>query len=213
MTPLRWSTRWALILILTGAVLLITSHAMARQLGNGGTTYSDLMARTRPEEFLGRFIELTRADAAANTALLEVLGSAEGAGVAAGGQPLDMNASVAEIGRSAAAAGAVHELVTQLARQQIGSAHPLGDTDKARFTKGALALAQLTHDFTALTKNLGSTKQALSSAGAPARVALYAARATPDLAAQLRTELLAVLAYASAHQIALPAAVSEAAAP
>ena len=43
-------------------------------------------------------------------------------------------------------------------------------------------------------------------------MALYAARSTPDVAAQLRTELKAVMAFANANQVTLPPEVGEAAA-
>lgn len=198
-----------LALVITIATLAAPGIASARQLGNGGTTFSSLSKQTPPEAFLGRFVELAHADLVANGTLLDALG------VPAAARPatatlaaLDMNATTTDIANAAAAAGATHQLVTQ----SLAAAPPLGDAGKSSFASGALALAQAARDFTDLTKNIGATKQALVTAGMPARVALHAARYTPEVAAQLRAELKAVVAFADANQVSLASAVKEAAA-
>jgi len=203
------SSKSALIACLAVAALGAANASLAQNPGNGGTTYSGLQATTRPEEFLGKFIELERADAAANTLLANALHIAEAAKPAASAmQALDMQASIGEVTSAAAAAGATHQAVTQALAGRIA----LNDTDKANFANGAVALMQTAKEFTALTKNIGATKQALAAAGAPARVALYAARNTPEMAAQLRAQVKAVVAFASANQVTLSADVVEAAA-
>lgn len=198
-----------LALTFTMAALAATGSASARQLGNGGTTYSGLWSKTRPEEFLGKFIEVAQADLTANAALLSALGVADAARPSASAlQTLDMKATTSDIANAASAANATHQLVTQT----LAGSAPLSDSSKTSFAAGALALAQATRNLTDLTKNIGATKQALVTAGAPARVALYAARNAPDLAAQMRAEVKAVVEYASAHQIALAPEVTEVAA-
>lgn len=198
-----------LVLVMTMAALAAANVSNARQLGNGGTTYSGLMTQTRPEEFLGRFVELAQAEMAANTVLLNALGVADAAKPAAGAvQALDTKASTGDISKVTAAAGATHQLLTQT----LGTRIQLSEANKTSFANGALALTHAARDFTELTKNIGITKQALTTAGAPARVALYAARCTPDEAAQLRAELKAVVAFANANQVSLAAEVTEAAA-
>lgn len=199
----------ALSLALSLAALAAPGLAEARQLGNGGTTYSGLWAKTRPEEFLGKFIEGMQADLAANTALLNALAVPEASRPpAAALATLDMKASTGDIGNATAAAGALHQLVTQ----SVGAHAPLSDADKAGFANAALALSQVARNFTDLTQNIGATKQALANGGARARIALYAARNASDIAAQLRAELKAVVAFATASQIALAPEVIEAAA-
>lgn len=204
----RRLARFSTILI-TSAACAAAFPVSARQLGNGGTTYSSLSQQTPPEEFLGKFVELVHADRAANAMLFDAVGVAE-AGRAAGAvlAALDMGASTADIGSAAAAAGASHQLLTQT----LATAAPLSPAQQASFANGALALAQVAREFSALTKNLGATKQALQMAGMPARVALHASRVTADMAAQLRAELKAVVAFADAHQLVLAPTVSEAAA-
>jgi hypothetical protein len=183
--------------------------AEARQLGNGGTTYSSLMARTRPEEFLGRFIEVAQADLAANTALLNALQAPEATRPSSSAlASLDMKASTADISNATSAAATLHKLATQT----VAAHAPLNEADKANFASAALGLSLVARNITDLTKNIAGTKQALAAAGAPARVALYAARNTSDLAEQLRAEVKAVVAFASANQIALAPEVIEAAA-
>lgn len=192
-----------LVLVMAMAALATASVSNALQLGNGGATYSGLSSQTRPEEFLGKFVELAHADMAANTTLLNALGVADGALLA-----LDMKASIGDITNATVAAGATHQLVTQA----LGTRIELSEANKTNFANGALALTKAALDFTALTKNIGATKQALTTAGAPARVALYAARCTPEAAAQLRAEVKAVVAFANANQVRLAPEVSEAAA-
>lgn len=198
-----------MVLVMIMAALAWAGGANALQLGNGGTTYSDLLSNIRPEEFLGKFVELAHADVAANTTLLHALGVADAAKPATGAlQALDMKATTGDITNATAAAGATHQLVTQT----LGTRMELSEANKMNFANGALALAQAARDFTALTKNIGNTKQALMTAGAPARIALYAARCTPDVAAQLRAEVKAVVAFANAHQVMLAPEVNETAA-
>ncbi|WP_426114608.1 hypothetical protein [Massilia sp. PWRC2] len=196
-------------IVLIGAACALALPAGARQLGNGGTTYSSLSHETPPEEFLGKFVELIHADQAANAMLFDAVGvAAAGRAASAVLATLDMQASTADIGSAAAAAGASHQLLTQA----LATAAPLSAAQQASFASGALALAQVARDFTALTKNLGATKQTLLTAGMPARVALQATRVSADIAAQLRAELKAVVGFANARQLVLAAAVSEAAA-
>ncbi|WP_426191905.1 hypothetical protein [Massilia sp. DWR3-1-1] len=194
-----------LVFVVAMAALAAAGAGHARQLGNGGTTYSGLLSQPRPEEFLGRFVDLARADVAANSTLLQALGAklASAAPLA-----LDMQASTADITHATVTAGALHEQVSQLLATPIA----LSEANKAAFASGAAALTLAARDMTALTKNIGATKQALVTAGAPARVALHAARATPDLATQLRAEVKAVLAFANANAITLAPEVIEAAA-
>jgi hypothetical protein len=198
-----------LALAMATAAFLASTGASTRQLGNGGTTYSGMSSQTQPENFLGRYVELTHAGAAANVTLLEALDMADDARqLASRAQGLDMKASTGDIGDAAAAAGATQRLVTQ----RLNAHGALGAANNATFAAGALALMQAAQDFTALTKNLGATKQALTNAGAPARVALYAARSAPDVAAQLRAEVKAVVAFADANQVTLAPEVRAAAA-
>lgn len=198
-----------MVLVMIMAALASAGGANALQLGNGGTTYSDLLANIRPEDFLGKFVELAHADVAANTTLMNALGVADAAKPATGAlQALDMKATTGDITNATAAAGATHQLVTQT----LGKRIELTEANKAAFASGALALTQAARDFTALTKNIGNTKQALTTAGAPGRIALYAARCSPDVAAQLRAEVKAVVAFASANQVTLAPEVNEAAA-
>jgi len=198
-----------LALVIAMTTLLGSPGASAFQLGNGGTTYSGLASQTSPEDFLGKFIELAHADAAANATLLASLGMADAVKPGSGSvQALDMKSSPGDIANAAVTAGATHQLVTQ----RLGTRMTLSEADKTAFATGALALTQAARDFTGLTRNLGATKQALTTAGPPARAALYAARSTPDVAAQLRAEVKAVVAFASANQVTLAPEVSEAAA-
>lgn len=198
-----------LALVLTLAALAAPGLAGARQLGNGGTTFSSLSQQTAPEAFLDKFVELAHADLLANTMLLDALGVPATARTATAAlAALDMQASTADIANASAAAGATHQLVTQA----LATGRPLDDASKSSFASGALALCQAAQDFTALSKNIGATKQALNSAGMPARVALQASRYTPEVAAQLRAELKAVVAFAQANQVSLASAVKEAAA-
>lgn len=198
-----------LLCVFSLAALLLPAAAIAQNPGNGGTTYSDLQVSTRPEDFLAKFIALSRAEVAANALLSDALGMADAAAPATSAlQGLDLQATSSEIGKGTAAAGATHQRLTQALATPIA----LGDDKKAAFASGALALTEATRDFLALTRNIGVTKQALMMTGAPARVALYAARSTPELTAQLRTELKAVVAFASSNKIALAPEVLEVAA-
>lgn len=199
-----------LVFTLACATLAAPGLAGARQLGNGGTTYSGLWAQTRPEEFLGKFIEVAQADLAANTALLNVLAVPAAARPPGGAlATLDMKATSSDIGNATASAATLHQLVTE----RVGARAPLPEAEKANFASATLALAQAARNFTDLTKNIADTKKALTAAGAPARVALYAAKNAPDMAAQLRAELKALVAFAGDNQIALaPEALSAAAA-
>jgi hypothetical protein len=199
----------ALLACLAVAALGASGACLAQNPGNGGTTYSGLQATTRPEEFLGKFVELERADVAANTLLANALGIGDAARPAAGAmRTLDMQASIGDVTGAAAAAGATRQAVTQALATRIA----MSATDKANFINGAVALTQAAREFTALTKNIGATKQALTTAGAPARVALYAARNTPEMAAQLRAQVKAVVAFAAANEVTLSADVVDAAA-
>lgn len=205
---MKTSNRY-LVPVMIMAALASAGGANALQLGNGGTTYSDLLSNIRPEEFLGKFVELAHADVAANTTLLNALGVADAAKPSTSAlQALDMKATLGDITNATAAAGATHQLITQT----LGKHVELSEANKANFASGALALTLAARDFTSLTKNIGNTKQALMAAGAPARIALYAARCTPDVAAQLRAEVKAVVAFASANQVTLSPEVNEAAA-
>lgn len=187
------------------AALLFAAPGHARQLGNGGTTFSDLWSSARPEDFLARFIELTQADMAADTNLLGALG------VAQSNKPLpalDMNATTGNITDAAAAIAASKAQTLQaLAAPAAASA-----ANQADFAAAALALTRAARDFTDLTSNIVATKKSLIGAGARGRIALHAARNATEMAAQLRTEVKAVVAFADARQIALPAEVIAAAA-
>ncbi|MDB5962347.1 MAG: hypothetical protein JWP59_3641 [Massilia sp.] len=189
--------------LLAIAALAAPLAGRAQNPGNGGTTFSGLPGAARPEEFLGKFVELSNAEAAANTTLSNALG------IAAPARPaLDMSALAADIANAATAADAARQRLMQAVSAPVA----LNDGAKADFAAGALALMQATRDFTALTKNLGAIKQSLAMSGAKARVALYASRNTADIAEKLRAELKAVVAFAAANQITLAPEVTATAA-
>jgi hypothetical protein len=177
------------------------TNCLAQNMGNGGTTFSSLESATKPEAFLGKFVDLAHADMDANAKLLQALHETGTAKQAMSGvQTPDMNATTSDLANSVAAASKVHEALIQ----SLGKHIVLTESEKADFLSGAVALTKAAMDFTALTRNIGATKQVLMTAGAPARVALYAARATPEMASQLRTEVKAVANFAKMNQIVLP---------
>ncbi len=189
-------------------VLSLPGIALAQNAGNGGTTFAGMQQTTRPEEFLGKFVELARADAQANASLLTALGDADGASrVSAALDSLDINATPAQITAATDANRAARQKVAAL----LAAQPVLDDANKALFADGATRLASTAHGFTLLTKNIHSTRQDLTSAGSPARIALFAARGTPDISAQLRGELGSMLAFASARQLTLAPEVGAAA--
>ena len=189
--------------------LALPGISQAQNPGNGGTTFAGMQVTTRPEEFLGKFVELEKADGAANAALLSAMGDAEAAKkVSSQLATLDLNATPAEISAATAATRAARQRVSEM----LAAQRPLSDASKAGLASGALDLANTAHGFTLLTKNINATKQTLAMAGGPARIALFAARATPDVATQVRAELSAMLAFASANQLSLAPEVSQAAA-
>lgn len=195
--------------MLTIFALALPGISQAQNPGNGGTTYAGLQVTTRPEEFLGKFVELAQADGAANAALLTAMGDAEAAKkVSSQLATLDTNATPADISAATAATRAARQRVTDMLAAHL----TLSDASKASIASGALKLANTAHGFTLLTRNINATKQSLSQAGAPARIALLAARATPDQAAQLRAELGAMLSFAGANQLSLAPEVGQAAA-
>ncbi len=192
-----------LAVLTTMTAVLASGACLAQNPGNGGTTYAGMQATVRPDEFMARFIDLNKAEAAATSTLSTALGLAPAAR-----PPLDLSASSAEIAAAASAAGAAQQQLIQAMAKPAA----LSDAAKADFARGALALAQAEREFTEQMKNLGGIKQNLASSGARARVALYASRNTSDLAEKLRAELKAVAAFAAANQIAVAPEVTAAAA-
>ena len=193
-----------LLVLVTATIALAASGAsQAQNPGNGGTTFSGLQATVRPDDYLGKFIELSKAEAAATTTLSSALGLS-----AAARPPLDLSASTAEVAATVAASGAAQQQL----QEAMNKPAALSDANKALFAGGALALAQVARDTNEMTKNLGAIKQNLALSGGRARVALYASRNTADVADKLRAELKAVVAFAAANQIALAPQVTEAAA-
>ena len=189
--------------------LALPGIALAQNPGNGGATFDGLQLTTRPEEFLGKFVALAQADAQANASLLTALGDADGAAkVTAALAALDINATPSQITAATDATRAARQKVAALLAAQPS----LNDANKAMFADGAARLANTAHEFNLLTRNIHATRQALTTAGSPARIALFAARGTPDISAQLQGELGAMLAFASARQLTLAPEVGAAAA-
>jgi hypothetical protein len=199
---------------LHGGLLAVVLFALAlpgqaQNKGNGGTDFSSLDAPVQPEGFLGKFVDLAHADAEANVLLVQALGAPDTAKASIGAvQAIDMSATTSDIMNAGAAAGKAHEAVTEL----MGKPMALSDAGKVSFASAAAALTKAAFDFNALTRNLGATRQVLMTAGPRARVAVYAARATPDIAAQLRAEVRAMVAFAKVNNIALAPDVLAAAA-
>jgi hypothetical protein len=191
---------------------LLRHQALAQlgnELGNGGTTYSSV-ARTQDRSvgFMPRFVELTRAEIAANAALLASLGLAEEAKRASSlSEGFVAETTPGKVETVVGSAAAAH----QQGVRKLAARPALDDANKAMFAAGALALAQAATGYSAMTENFGATKKALSDAGASGRIALFAAKTMPETTAQLRQELKAVLEFAKANNIALAPEVNDAA--
>jgi hypothetical protein len=202
-----WKHCLAVMAALVGLVL--PGVSLAQNPGNGGANFDGMQVTTRPEDFLGKFVELAQADAAAHATLLIALGDGEGAAkLRAPLALLDVNATPSQIGAASDAIRAARQGVAALLATPV----QLSATNQSNFADGALRLARAAHEFTLLTKNIHVTKQSLAMAGSPARIALYAARATPDINAQIHTELGAILAFAGTRQLSLAPEVGVAAA-
>lgn len=188
----------ACLLALASLILPLSTHA--QNPGNGGTTFDGMQVTTRPEEFLGKFIESTQAEAAADAGMLMALGDEQAARrVADVASALDLNATPGQIGAANDATRAAGQRIAEM----LAAHAPLTEAGKAGFASGALKLANATRQFSALTRNINATKQAMSMAGARGRIALFAARAAPEHAAQLRAQLREVITFAGANQVAL----------
>jgi hypothetical protein len=181
-------------------LVAIGTECSSQNMGNGGTTFSSLESAVQPEEFLGRFIEFELADITASASVLQYLHDSDAANRATAlASTLRMSASTSEILRIGEEVGKIHKAIISALNLPTN----LTDSERANFAIAALELAKVAGNFASLTRNLGATKQVLMTAGAPARVALYAARITPEIAAQLRSDLKAVVQFAHTNGIAL----------
>jgi hypothetical protein len=186
--------------LLAGMILVLPCAVKAQNPGNGGTTFAGMQTTTRPEEFLGKFIELAQADGALQATLLRAIGDIEGAQqVTTASAELDINSTPAQITAATNAARSARQRVSE----SLETRPQLRNVSDVDFSVSVLRLAQTAHEFIALTKNIQATKQILAMAGSPAKTALYTARAAPDITAQIRSELDALVAYARAKNVAL----------
>lgn len=191
------------------ASALAMGQAAGTNQGNGGALYSGMAPTTRPPaEFLARFVELTRADLAANAVLLTALeleGDARTAASQSTGFSVDTTPGKIEAAVGATAA-AHQKVMDKLAANPVLSAE-----NQAAFAAGALSLAQAVKGYVELTGDFVAVKKSLSDAGAGGRLALYSVKTVPATLAKARQELQAAAQFAKSNNIALAPEVAQAA--
>ncbi len=183
----------------TVAALIAQPGLAHAQLGNGGTTYSDVNNKNQWQQFLGKFVGATGDANAAQARLMYSVGMSDQA-IALAAQTKDLN-STATPGMVEQVMASRDRVAAALIAKLAGGGMTLDPAAKQQFGEGIDALAAAIKQYEELGTDLPYMKTQLRGAGEKARTGLFVAKSLPDYLREAKKELDAATVFARANNI------------